>query len=182
VVDFQIGEKVIYPNHGIGVVENITTAAGTGVYVLRILANDSKVWVPRENAVGVGLRPVIGSGDVRKIFEILGNGQIEQHSNWKGRFKENSDRMRTGSIFEVASVLKGLTFLSRKKSLSFREKRMLDRARFLIISEIAEVEGKAQATVAERVDKALTKSLSGDSKPSKPVQKPVGARRKTSHS
>jgi CarD family transcriptional regulator len=182
VVDFQVGEKVIYPNHGIGVVDSITETMGTGVYVLRILSNDSKVWVPQHNAEAVGLRPVILSADVRKIIDILGDGNIDQHANWKGRFKENSDKMRTGSIYEVASVLKGLTSLSRKKSLSFREKRMLDRARFLIISEIAEVEGKTQASVEERVDKALNKSLTEEERPAKPVQKPVGARRKTSHS
>jgi len=153
-VEFQVGEKVIYPNHGIGVVESIQTAAGVGVYVLRILSNDSKVWVPRENACGVGLRPVISASDARKIFHLLGDGNIEQHPNWKGRFKENSDKMRSGSIYEVASVLKGLTFLSRKKSLSFREKRMLDRAKFLIVSEIAEVEGKSQAAIEERVERA----------------------------
>ena len=145
-MEFQVGEKVIYPNHGIGVVESIQTRpTPTGkisLYKLRILSNDSRVWVPQQNADGVGLRPVITAGDVRKIFTILGDGTIEQHSNWKGRFKENSDKMRTGSIFEVAVVLKGLTFLSKKKALSFREKRMLDRAKFLIVSEIAEVEGK----------------------------------------
>jgi len=182
-VEFEVGEKVIYPNHGIGVIESIQTTSGIGVYVLRILANDSRVWVPRENAIGVGLRPVIGSSEVRKIFDILGDGRIEHHSNWKGRFKENSDKMRTGSIFEVAAVLKGLTFLSKKKSLSFREKRMLDRARFLIVSEIAEVEGKSQAWVEDRVDKALTKSLSPDAKPAakKPVQKPVASRPRPSN-
>jgi CarD family transcriptional regulator len=182
-VDFQVGEKVIYPNHGIGVVESIQTTAGhVGVYVLRILSNDSKVWVPRENVEGVGLRPVITSGDVRKIFHLLGDGNIDQHPNWKGRFKENSDKMRSGSIYEVAAVLKGLTFLSRKKSLSFREKRMLDRAKFLIVSEIAEVEGKAPTAIEERVERALTKTMSSESKPTakKPVQKPVGIRRRVS--
>lgn len=179
-MEFQVGEKVIYPNHGIGVVESIQTAAGVGVYVLRILSNDSKVWVPRENACGVGLRPVISASDARKIFHLLGDGNIEQHPNWKGRFKENSDKMRSGSIYEVASVLKGLTFLSRKKSLSFREKRMLDRAKFLIVSEIAEVEGKSQAAIEERVERALTRTLDGDRRPvaKKPVQKPVGVRRR----
>lgn len=181
-MDFQVGEKVIYPNHGIGVVESIQTTQGTGVYVLRILSNDSRVWVPRENATGVGLRPVITSSDVRKIFNILSDGTIDQHPNWKGRFKENSDKMRTGSIYEVAEVLKGLTYLARKKSLSFREKRMLDRAKFLIVSEIAEVEGKTLALVEERVDRALIKTMNGDSKPAtkKPIQKPVGIRRKAS--
>ncbi len=162
-MDFQVGQKVIYPNHGIGVVESIQTRpTPTGkisLYKLRILANDSRVWVPQQNADGVGLRHVITGGDVRKIFIILGDGTIDQHPNWKGRFKENSDKMRTGSIFEVAIVLKGLTFLSRKKALSFREKRMLDRAKFLIVSEIAEVEGKAATFIEEKVERALAKTF-----------------------
>jgi CarD family transcriptional regulator, regulator of rRNA transcription len=179
-VDFQVGQKVIYPNHGIGVVESIQTRpTPTGkisLYKLRILSNDSRVWVPQQNADGVGLRHVITTGDVRKIFNILGDGNVDQHPNWKGRFKENSDKMRTGSIFEVAIVLKGLTHLARKKALSFREKRMLDRARFLIVSEIAEVDGKTLAHVEERVDRALNKTTA--EAPPKPVrQKPVVSRR-----
>jgi CarD family transcriptional regulator len=183
-VVFQVGEKVIYPNHGIGVVESIQTRAVGGgkvsLYQLRILANDSRVWVPQQNADGVGLRPVITQSDARKIFNLLGDGNIDQHPNWKGRFKENSDKMRTGSLYEVAMVLKGLTLLSRKKALSFREKRMLDRAKFLLISEIAEVEGKPQTTVEERVDKALTKTFETQAKAAqtkKPIQKPIAVRR-----
>jgi CarD family transcriptional regulator len=182
-VEFQVGEKVIYPNHGIGIVESIQTrptpAGKISLYQLRILSNDSRVWVPQQNADGVGLRPVITAADVRKIFNLLGDGKIDQHSNWKGRFKENSDKMRTGSLYEVAVVLKGLTFLSRKKSLSFREKRMLDRAKFLLISEIAEVEGKPTAIIEERVERALAKTFSIETKvpTKKPIQKPVGIRR-----
>jgi CarD family transcriptional regulator len=181
-VDFQVGQKVIYPNHGIGVVESIQTRPIPGgkisLYQLRILANDSRVWVPQQNADGVGLRGVITPSDARKIFNLLGDGNIDQQSNWKGRFKENSDKMRTGSLYEVAMVLKGLSHLSRKKSLSFREKRMLDRAKFLLISELAEVEGKTQAAIEERVERALTKTFSVEpTVEKKPVQKPVGARR-----
>jgi CarD family transcriptional regulator len=182
-VEFQIGQKVIYPNHGIGVVESIQTRPVPGgkisLYQLRILANDSRVWIPQQNADGVGLRQVITASDARKIFNLLGDGNIDQQSNWKGRFKENSDKMRTGSLYEVALVLKGLTHLSRKKTLSFREKRMLDRAKFLLVSEIAEVESKTQAVIEERVDRALSKTLSADPKAAmkKPVQKPVVARR-----
>ena len=179
-MDFQVGQKVIYPNHGIGVVESIQTRPVPGgkisLYQLRILANDSRVWVPQQNADGVGLRGVITPSDARKIFNLLGDGNIDQQSNWKGRFKENSDKMRTGSLYEVAMVLKGLTHLSRKKSLSFREKRMLDRAKFLLISELAEVEGKTQSAIEERVDRALTKTFAVELE-KKPVQKPVGARR-----
>jgi CarD family transcriptional regulator len=183
-VEFQVGEKVIYPNHGIGVVESIQTrptpAGKISLYKLRILSNDSRVWVPQQNADGVGLRHIITATDVRKIFNLLGDGNIDQHPNWKGRFKENSDKMRTGSIYEVAVVLKGLTFLSRKKSLSFREKRMLDRAKFLIVTEIAEVEGKPTEAIEERVEKALVRTFTLDPKiVKKPIQKPVGAQRRT---
>ena len=184
-MEFQVGEKVIYPNHGIGVVESIQTRPIPGgkisLYQLRILANDSRVWVPQQNADGVGLRPVIRPAEVRKIFSLLGDGKVDQVANWKGRFKENSDKMRTGSLHEVAVVLKGLTYLSRKKALSFREKRMLDRAKFLLVSEIAEVEGKTAPVVEERVDRALAKTFSPDGKlGKKPVQKPVGASRRAS--
>jgi CarD family transcriptional regulator len=178
-VEFQVGEKVIYPNHGIGVVESIQTrSVGEGqvsLYELRILANDSRVWVPQNNADGVGLRPVIRPSDVRKIFNLLGDGKVEQLSNWKGRFKENSDKMRTGSLYEVAVVLKGLTYLSRKKALSFREKRMLERAKFLLVSEIAEAESKQRGLIEEKVDKALEKTFGALG--SRPTQKPVAPRR-----
>jgi CarD family transcriptional regulator len=178
-VEFQVGEKDIYPNHGIGVVESIQTRPVDGgkisLYELRILANDSRVWVPQQNADGVGLRPVIRMAEVRKIFNLLGDGTVEQLSNWKGRFKENSDKMRTGSLFEVAVVLKGLTFLSRKKALSFREKRMLERAKFLLVSEIAEAESKPRGQIEEKVDRALEKTFGVMG--SRPVQKPVAPRR-----
>src|SRR5207245_11020110 len=139
------------------------------------------VWVPQQNADGVGLRHVISTTDARKIFNLLGDGTIDQHPNWKGRFKENSDKMRTGSLYEVAVVLKGLTYLSRKKALSFREKRMLDRAKFLLVSEIAEVEGKTAPVLEERVERAIANTFSSDGKVGKkPIQKPVGAGRRTS--
>ena len=140
---FQIGDKVIYPNHGLGIVERIEekTILGTtcGFYHLRIAANDTTVLVPLANVDGVGLRRAIDDGEVDRLFKLLGDGKIDAQQNWKGRFKDNSEKMRTGSIYDVADVLKSLTLLAKSKSLSFREKRMLDRARFLIITEVSEV-------------------------------------------
>ena len=140
---FEVGDKVIYPNHGLGIVERIEekTILGTtcGFYHLRIVANDTTVLVPVSNVDGVGLRRAISDEEVERLFGLLGDGKIDNHQNWKGRFKDNSDKMRSGSIYEVADVLKSLTFLAKSKSLSFREKRMLDRAKFLIISEVSEV-------------------------------------------
>ena len=160
---FQVGDKVIYPNHGLGVVESIETKTilGTtcGFYSLHIAASDTTVLVPVGNVDGVGLRRAIGDHEVKKLFVLLGNGKIENHQNWKGRFKDNSDKMRTGSIYDVVDVLKSLTSLSKSKNLSFREKRMLDRARFLVVSEISEVMSETAQCVEDRVDKALERCL-----------------------
>jgi CarD family transcriptional regulator len=157
-VAFEIGDKVIYPNHGLGVIERIETKTimGTtcGFYQLR-MANETTVFVPVDNVDGVGLRRAVSDGEVERLFHLLGDGKIDSHQNWKGRFKDNSDRMRTGSIYDVVEVLKSLTFLSKSKSLSFREKRMLDRAKFLVVSEISEVLGEKTPMVEEKVDKAL---------------------------
>ena len=161
---FQIGDKVVYPNHGIGVVEDVLADSLTGsdnreFYKLRILSNSTVVKVPVQNVDGVGLRRVITEKDVERIFDILENRKIEHHSNWKGRYKDNSDKMRSGSIYDVAGVLKDLSFLSKRKSLSFREKRMLDRARFLIVSEVAEVAEEPQDLVEQKIDIALSRGM-----------------------
>jgi CarD family transcriptional regulator len=157
---FLIGDKVVYPNHGIGVVEDILDPAkNSPFYKLRILSNATKVMVPVANVDGVGLRRVISHRDVDRIFDQLENKRVEQHANWKGRYKDNSDKMRSGSIYDVAGVLKSLSFLSKRKSLSFREKRMLDRARFLIVSEVAEVAGESQDLVEQKIDLALSRGM-----------------------
>ena len=158
-MEFEVGDKVIYPNHGLGMVEEIATKTiqdtTCGFYCLRMVWADTTVLVPIENAKGVGLRRAVADDEIKKLFRRLGNGKIEDHQNWKGRFKDNSNKMRTGSLFDMVEVLKGLNFLSKSKNLSFREKRMLDRSRFLIISEISEVTGQAVAVVEKKVDKAL---------------------------
>ena len=158
---FKIGDKVIYPNHGLGVVEKVEekTILGTtcGFFHLRILSNETTVLVPVANVDNVGLRRAITDEEVERLFQLLGDGKIDNHQNWKGRFKDNSDKMRTGSIYDMADVLKSLTFLAKSKSLSFREKRMLDRAKALIISEISEVMQTTPAAIEERVNTQLEK-------------------------
>ena len=158
---FQVGDKVIYPNHGLGIVERIEekTILGTtcGFFHLRILSNDTTVLVPVVNVDNVGLRRAITDEEVERLFTLLGDGKIDNHQNWKGRFKDNSDKMRSGSIYDMADVLKSLTFLAKSKSLSFREKRMLDRAKALIISEVSEVMREKPAEIESRVEQALEK-------------------------
>jgi CarD family transcriptional regulator len=186
-VTFQVGDKVIYPNHGLGIVERIEekTILGTtcGFFHLRIVSNDTTVLVPVANVENVGLRKAISDEEVDRLFAQLSDGKIDNHQNWKGRFKDNSDKMRTGSIYDMADVLKSLTFLSRSKSLSFREKRMLDRAKALIVSEVSEVLRAKPVEVEARVDEALEKSFmlktksmaraAARAKAAKPVKTPV---------
>lgn len=181
---FQVGDKVIYPNHGLGVVEGIEekTILGTtcGFYHLRIAANDTTVLVPVTNVDNVGLRRAIEDQEVDRLFKLLGDGKIDSQQNWKGRFKDNSDKMRTGSIYDVADVLKSLTLLSKSKSLSFREKRMLDRARYLIITEVSEVIRETAPTVETRMDRALDRCLAAKIRVAtraKVAPKPVALRR-----
>ena len=162
-LEFEIGDKVIYPNHGVGVVTRIETKTilGTtcGFYSLRMTSSDTTVLVPLDNVEAVGLRGAIAGSEVKRLFTLLGNGKIDVHQNWKGRFKDNSDKMRTGSIYDVIDVLKNLNFLSQTKNLSFREKRMLDRARFLVVSEVSEVTSEASDVVEDKVHKALDRCL-----------------------
>lgn len=183
---FEVGDKVIYPNHGLGVVQRIETKTilGTtcGFYQLRMVSNDTTVLVPVENADNVGLRKAVGDQEVDRLFSLLSDGKIDTHQNWKGRFKDNSDRMRTGSIFDVVEVLKSLTFLARSKNLSFREKRMLDRAKFLVVSEITEVTHEEPTSVEGRVEQALercfvtkTRSLARQATLKAPAPRPVEA-------
>ena len=120
-----------------------------------MVSNDTTVLVPVGNVESVGLRRAIDDAEVERLFSLLSDGKIDKHQNWKGRFKDNSDKMRTGLIYDVVDVLKNLTLLSKSKNLSFREKRMLDRAKFLVVSEISEVVSQSSETIEERVRSSL---------------------------
>ena len=158
-MQFKIGDKVVYPNHGLGIIEQIEKReVGDRLEEflrLRIVGNDSMVMVPRGNTANVGLRPIVSRKEIESVFDVLKDTRIKVFDDWKGRFQENSDKMRTGSITEVAMVFKSLTHLSLQKNLSYRERRMLDRARYLIVSEIAEVEKMKTEDVEIKVDKAV---------------------------
>ena len=156
---FHIGDKVVYPNHGVGIIEQISSRTiGASVekfYLLKIKASSLKVMVPFNNVNSVGLRRVVRNGEIQKILDYLTDGECSNNTDWKYRFKENSERMRTGSLLEVAVVLKSLVSLSRSKPLSFREKKMLERAKYLLVSEMA----TARNTTAESAEAVVVKSL-----------------------
>jgi len=156
---FHIGDKVVYPNHGVGIIEQISSRTiGASVekfYLLKIKASSLKVMVPFHNVNSVGLRRVVRNGEIQKILDYLTDGECLSNADWKYRFKENSERMRTGSLLEVASVLKSLLMLNQSKPLSFREKKMLERARYLLVSELAMAKNCDEHAVEELLTKAL---------------------------
>ena len=160
--NLQIGDKVVYPNHGVGVIEQISSRTlGSTVeryYLLRIKSSSLKVMVPFASINSVGLRRVVRNGEVQKILDFLTDGECCNNGDWKDRFKENSDKMRTGSLMEVAVVLKGLLLLAQSKPLSFREKKMLERARYLLVSEMAMSRNCDEEQVEELLTRTLAKS------------------------
>ena len=162
--NFRIGDKVVYPNHGVGTIEQISSRTISGrpehYYLLRINANSNSltVTVPFSNVDSVGLRKIVKTGEIGKILIYLADGDCRSHSDWKWRFKENSEKMRSGSLLQVAEVMKSLLKLSRNKPLSFREKKMLDRSRYLLVSELATVKCVPEKTAEMLIDKSLSKS------------------------
>ena len=158
-MDFKIGDKVVYPNHGVGIIEDIKKRTigdlTSKFYRLQIIATASTVMIPIDNIEVVGLRKVISKREVTKVTGILKSDEVTTYDDWKGRFQANSDKMRTGDVYAVAEVLKSLTVLNDVKPLSYRERKMLDRARFLLISELAEASGKDEEKMEEAIDKLL---------------------------
>jgi CarD family transcriptional regulator len=139
----KVGDKVIYPNQGLGIVENIQDENYFGqdfqIYHVRILANDTLVLVPSSNAEEIGIRKPISQDNIQDIFDFIRNGGVDVTMNWKGRYKEHVDLMKSGTIQDMALVLKSLYYLQLIKPLSFREKKMMERAKELLVTEISEV-------------------------------------------
>ncbi len=133
---FQVGEKVVYPNHGVATIENISARAFAGhyerFYLLRLTYNSLTVMVPFSHVEELGLRKVTRNGEISRVISFLSEGVCPKHTDWKDRFKENSEKMKHGSLLAVAEVLKSLLILQSRKPLSFREKKMLDRARHML--------------------------------------------------
>lgn len=138
---FQIGERVVYPNHGVAVVENISARSFGSqferFYLLRINSSRMTVMVPFSHVDNVGLRKVTKTTEVSKVLQFLANGKPKSCQDWKDRFKENTEKMRFGCLLETAEVLKCLLILQKSKPLSFREKKMLDRSRHMLVTEVA---------------------------------------------
>ena len=156
---YSTGTKVVYPTHGVGLIEAIEKKEAAGglqsFYVVRIIGNGMTILVPTKNAERVGLREVIEPSEIPKVLAILKTNNLEISSNWNRRFKDNLERIRTGSRFEVALVLRKLVVLQKERSLSFGEKTMLENVRRLIVSEISHASGIDQEGARALVERAV---------------------------
>jgi len=156
-VKFKVGDKAVYPAQGVAEVIRIEEKDIAGsrqqFYVLRILDTDRKILVPVANATAVGLREVISEQEIREIFDILRERTIAfDNQTWNRRYRGFMDKIKTGSIYDVAEVLRDLYRLKTDKQLSFGERRMLDTARGLIVKEIAIARKQTEDAVRTEIE------------------------------
>jgi CarD family transcriptional regulator, regulator of rRNA transcription len=159
---FEIGDKVVYPNQGVGTIENISTrsfgSAFERFYLLRFGCNSMTVLVPFSNAANIGLRRVTKDRQISRILAYLSHGSCPMIADWKVRFKENTDRMQSGDLLKAAEVFKTLLQLHVDKPLSFREKKMLDRAGHMLVAEISIARNVPEIHAMGMLQKALLKA------------------------
>src|SRR6516165_7572881 len=159
---FQIGDKVVYPNQGVGTIENISSrtfgSALERFYLLRLGCNSMTVLVPFSNVANIGLRRVTKDREISRVLSFLAIGTCVMAADWKVRYKENTDKMTSGSLLQAAEVFKGLLQLHVDKPLSFREKKMLDRARHMLVSEISISRNVPEIHAVGMLHKALLKA------------------------
>ena len=156
---FKVGDKVVYPSQGVSVVEEISkeVLAGTEMkcYHLRLVGSDSKVMVPVDNSERVGLRPLSEKKQVKKVMRRLKAAEGENAEDWKDRYRANLERIKTGDLDEIVDVLLCLAEVAGRKTLSFRERKMYDHARQLLVHEVAEVDSRDVVKVEQQVEDAL---------------------------
>jgi CarD family transcriptional regulator len=159
---FNIGEKVVYPNHGVATIENISSRSFgpkfERFYLLRLSCTNMTVMVPFSHVDEVGLRKVTKNGEVVRVLCYLATGPCKPLQDWKDRYKENCEKMQNGSLLQVAEVFKSLLIVQAERPLSFREKKMLDRARQMVLTEICTSRGLCDADAIVLLDAALGQS------------------------
>jgi len=158
---FNVGDLAVYPSHGVGIIEKIESQEISGCrqdfYVMRILDNDMIIMIPTNNVNNVGLRDVIGNAEIEKLYSILEKKDvIIDNQTWNRRYREYMDKIKTGSIFEVAEVYRDLLILKIEKDLSFGERKMLDTARSLLVKEIS----LAKKVEEDEIEKDLDRMFS----------------------
>lgn len=158
---FIAGDMAVYPAHGVGIIESIETQTVAGMdhsfYVMKIIENDMKIMIPTRNSDNVGLRAIIGRDEVESVMVILRERDIEiSAQTWNRRYRDYMEKIKTGSIFEVAVVLRDLFLLSVDKDLSYGERKMMDTAKNLLVKEISLARNMDEDKTADQIEKMFS--------------------------
>jgi CarD family transcriptional regulator len=156
-MEFNVGDKVVYPGHGVGAILNVQVIDIDGysarMYLIKILDNGMTISVPTQNAGGLGIREIISAEQVGKVYEVLQDRDVPaDNQTWNRRYRDYQNKMHTGDPIEVAKVLRDLALLRKDKNLSFGERKMYDKASSLLIQELSEAEQKPEPEVRARVE------------------------------
>lgn len=159
---FNVGDKIVYPMHGAGTIDSIEEKNILGenqfYYVIRMLG-EVKVMVPTDRAEQIGVRNVIGKEEAEKVISILGEDETEMSQNWNKRYRDNMEKMKSGSVYEVADVVRNLSFKQKEKGLSTGEKKMLSNAKQILVSELVLAEHASQDEVEELINNKINLSF-----------------------
>jgi len=158
---FRVGEKVVYPAHGVGQIEEVRTQAFSGMekkfYTLRILDTDMKIMIPVDNVESVGLRKVIDKQMVSRVYKVLRQKKVEtDQQTWNRRYREYTEKIKTGSVLEIATVLRDLFLLKGDKELSFGERKVLDTARNLLVKELSIARSHSEQKIMDELRHIFT--------------------------
>lgn len=156
---YNVGDKIVYPMHGAGIIESIEEKEILGkccsYYVMKIPIGDLKVMIPTNNVDDIGIRDVISISEADKVFKVLENEQHELSTNWNKRYRENMVKIKSGDIFEVADVVRSLMQREKERGLSTGERKMLNSAKQILISELVLAKGLNQHEVEVKIHEYL---------------------------
>lgn len=156
---FKVGDKVVYPHHGAAVIERKEKREVFGekrdYFILRLAYGDLTLMVPADNVEEVGVRDVINSEEVEEVFAVLRKKEARMPTNWSRRFKNHVEKLKSGDIYQVAEVVRNLSIREGDKGLSAGEKRMLSKARQILVSELTFAIGVSEEEAESKLDDAL---------------------------
>lgn len=159
---FNVGDKIVYPMHGAGTIDAIEEKDILGekqAYYIIKMPGEVKVMVPTSKAEEIGVRNIINKESAGKVFEILEENETEMSNNWNKRYRDNMEKMKSGDIYEVADVVRNLAFKQKEKGLSTGEKKMLNNAKQILVSELVLAEHASQDEVEKLIDNKITMSF-----------------------
>ncbi len=148
---FQVGDKVVYPMHGAGTIEAIEEKEVLGekhrYYIMRMPIGDMKVMIPMNNVEEIGVRQIIDTSEVERVYDVLQGERTKMAQNWNRRYRANMEKIRSGDVYEVAEVVRNLSIRDREKGLSTGERKMLDNAKQILISEMVLVQDTTEQEI-----------------------------------